>query len=226
MKFHSVILASVLSGMAYSHATITSVLVNDVSQEHVAPVHGLESKVTKADGYIRTPNLNSPVKDVTSKDMTCNTVNNAAPLGITLSAGDKMTMQWHHDYNTAQDDIIDGSHKGPIMTYIAPAASNGAGPVWVKIAEDGYDKTAKKWAVTKLIEKKGLWDVVLPPTLAKGDYLLRQELIANHESDTKWSVNNKRGAQLYMECIQITVATGGASVSQASSARIHPQHEC
>lgn len=97
------------------------------------------------------------------------------------------------------------------MVYIAPTASNGAGDVWVKLAEDGYDGST--WAVEKLIANKGKHDVTLPSTLADGDYLVRGEIIALHEADAAFNANPARGAQFYMECIQISVSGGGATVS-------------
>lgn len=97
------------------------------------------------------------------------------------------------------------------MVYIAPTASNGEGDVWVKLAEDGYDGSS--WAVEKLIANKGKHDVTLPSTLADGEYLIRGEIIALHEADVAFSANSARGAQFYMECVQISVSGGGATVS-------------
>lgn len=95
------------------------------------------------------------------------------------------------------------------MVYIAPTSSNGAGDVWVKLAEDGYD--AGTWAVDTLIANKGKHSVTLPD-LASGDYLLRAEIIALHEADVAYSANPARGAQFYMECVQISVGAGGSVV--------------
>lgn len=122
-----------------------------------------------AGGYIRYPPNNNHVKDLTSSDLTCNVNNVAGDKTITVTAGSKVrllilhfllitrwretkiTFEWHHDSNSASDDIIASSHKGPVMAYIAPTASNGAGDVWVKLAEEGYDLTTKLWAVDNLI---------------------------------------------------------------------------
>jgi lytic cellulose monooxygenase (C1-hydroxylating) len=114
----------------------------------------------------------------------------------------QITFEWHHNDATASDDIIASSHLGPVLTYIAPAANNGDGNVWVKLAEEGYDASTKTWAVDKLIKNRGKHDVTLP-NLAPGDYLLRPEIIALHEA------NRVGGAQFYMECVQITVGEGG-----------------
>lgn len=97
------------------------------------------------------------------------------------------------------------------MVYIAPTSSNGDGDVWVKLAEDGY--TGTTWAVDTLIANKGKHSFTLPSVLAPGDYLLRGEIIALHESDTAYNVNSARGAQFYMECVQVTVTGSGTTVS-------------
>lgn len=93
------------------------------------------------------------------------------------------------------------SHKGPVLTYIAPASSNGNGNVWVKLAQEGYANG--KWAVDNLIANRGKHSVTLP-NLAPGDYLLRPEIIALHEG------NRASGTQFYMECVQIRVTSSGS----------------
>lgn len=178
-------------------------------------VHGLATTPGQgAQGYIRVPWNNDPVKDITSPSLTCNTNNTEAPVYVAVNGGDKLTMQWHHDSVSASDDIIDATHVGPIITYMAPSGT-GAGTVWVKIAQSGYDNSAKKWAVTTLIANKGKSDITVPSALAPGKYLVRQEIIALHEADTAYSSNPKRGAQLYISCVQITIGTGGSTVSSS-----------
>lgn len=99
------------------------------------------------------------------------------------------------------------SHKGPVLVYIAPAASNGAGAVWVKLWEDAG--TTSNWGVDKLINARGKHYIYLP-NLTPGKYLLRPELITLHEADTAYTSNPSRGVQLYMECIQIEVTSSGS----------------
>ena len=68
--------------LASSHATIFNAHINDIDQ----------GRGDSAAGYIRAPPNNSPLVDVTSKDMICN-VNNV-PVAKTLSvkAGDKVCL--------------------------------------------------------------------------------------------------------------------------------------
>ena len=97
------------------------------------------------------------------------------------------------------------------MVYIAPTSSNGAGDVWVKLAEAGF--SGGTWAVDTLKANGGKHDFTLPSVLADGAYLIRSEIIALHEADVAFTSNPARGAQFYMECIQINVSGGGSTVS-------------
>ena len=160
--------------------------------------------------YIRTPPNNSPVKDLSSPDIVCN-VNGAkaAPEFVSAAAGDTLSFEWYH--NTRDDDIIDGSHLGPIITYIAEyTEGDGTGAIWTKIAEDGYD--GSKWAVDKIKANNGLNDFTIPADLAPGQYLFRQEIIAHHESEVSFAENPARGAQFYPSCVQIEITSGGSAI--------------
>jgi cellulase len=168
--------------------------------------------VDQGDGrseYIRSAPNNNPVKDLASTDIVCN-VNGATavPSFVSAAAGDKLGFEWYH--NTRGDDIIDGSHNGPIITWIAPYTEGDAtGAIWTKIAEDGYDG---QWAVERLKANNGIAEFDLPAGLAAGQYLVRQEIIAHHESETTFDVNPARGAQFYPACVQLEVTSGGSDV--------------
>ncbi|KAG9085706.1 hypothetical protein FS749_004213 [Ceratobasidium sp. UAMH 11750] len=192
MKFSVVAAALAGASTVYGHTIFSAMYLNGVDQ-------GLG--VGK---YIRGPRNNSPVKDVTSKDIICNVNNSPVPQTLEVSAGDQITMEWFH--GTRNDDIIDKSHVGPVMVYIAPTASNGEGPVWVKLFDQGF---TNDWATNYLIAAKGHVTITLPD-LAPGEYLLRPEIIALHEGETDFTVNSARGAQFYMGCGQIKVVSSGS----------------
>nr|ALN96977.1 auxiliary activity 9 [Panus similis] len=175
---------------AAAHTLVWGVWVNGVDQGDGRNI------------YIRSPPNNNPVKNLTSPDMTCNVDNRVVPKSVPVNAGDTLTFEWYH--NTRDDDIIASSHHGPIAVYIAPAASNGQGNVWVKLFEDAYNVTNSTWAVDRLITAHGQHSVVVPH-VAPGDYLFRAEIIALHEADSLYSQNPIRGAQFYISCAQITI---------------------
>ncbi|KAH6909245.1 endoglucanase B [Coprinopsis sp. MPI-PUGE-AT-0042] len=174
---------------ALAHTTVFGVWVNGVDQ---------------GDGqnrYIRSPPSNSPVKDVTSSDIRCNVNGDkVAPQNVEVKAGDKLTFEWKHD--TRDDDIIDRSHKGPVLVYMSEAA----GREWTKVFEDSFNG---QWAVDRLVDEHGQHSIVIPDVPA-GNYLLRAEIIAHHESDTRFTQNRDRGAQFYPSCVQIRVASNGS----------------
>ncbi|KAE8369734.1 putative endo-beta-1,4-glucanase D [Aspergillus caelatus] len=174
-----------------AHTTVHAVWINDVDQ----------GEGNSESGYIRSPPSNSPITDVTSKDMTCNVNNKATAKTLEVKAGDKITFEWHHDSRSESDDIIASSHNGPILVYMAPTEKGTAGNGWVKIAEDGY--TDGTWAVETLIKNRGKHSVTVPD-VAAGEYLFRPEIIALHEG------NREGGAQFYMECVQVKVTSSGS----------------
>ncbi|KAJ4990771.1 glycosyl hydrolase family 61 [Stagonosporopsis vannaccii] len=192
MKFSQVLAVAAASQLASAHTTVWNILVN-----------GKDAGVgNSAGGYIDSPPNNSPVTDVTSKAMECNVAGTKASKSITVKGGDKIAFQWHHDSNSASDDIIASSHKGPIIVYASKAGSSYS---WTKLWEDGLSNG--KWAVDKLIAgsytgKPGQHDITLP-NLAPGDYVLRPEINALHEG------NRQGGAQFYMECVHIKVEGSG-----------------
>ncbi|KAJ1861300.1 hypothetical protein LPJ73_001056 [Coemansia sp. RSA 2703] len=159
-------------------------------------------------------NRNFPIKNVLSTDMTCGVgaSSTSASQNCPAEAGSTVTVEWHHDNDSASDDIIDPSHLGPCMVYMAPLSSNGVGDVWFKIFEDGYDASSKQWCVNKLIANKGKLDITLPADIKAGDYLLRTEVIALHEADTDYAQNSARGAQFYVNCAQLSVTGSGSAV--------------
>ncbi|KAG5656565.1 hypothetical protein KAF25_000152 [Fusarium avenaceum] len=198
MRFSATAAALAMATTVSAHAQVYGLWVNGKDQG--------DGRST----YIRSPANNSPVKDLSSPNLVCN-VNGgkAAPKFAKAAAGDEVTFEWYHD--NRGDDIIDGSHKGPIITYVAPYTENdGTGAIWTKIAEDGYD--GSEWAVTKLIKNKGKATFTLPSALKAGKYLVRQEIIAHHESNDAYNANPARGAQFYPSCAQIEVTGSGTAV--------------
>lgn len=158
MRFttNSVTVAALL-GTASAHTRVFSAWVNDVDQG--------DGRTT----YIRSPPNNNPVKDLTSPNLACNAAGGTAmPEFVSAAAGDTVSLEWYH--NTRGDDIIASSHKGPIMTYIAPYfEDSGASAIWTKIDEEGL--TGSTWAVDNLIANKGKKDFKIPSDIKAGKYI-------------------------------------------------------
>ncbi|EKM52808.1 glycoside hydrolase family 61 protein [Phanerochaete carnosa HHB-10118-sp] len=191
MHFAALAILSSLVASAAAHTRVWGVWVNGVDQGDGRDI------------YIRSPPTNDPVVNLTDPAMACNVDNRVVPQWVSVKSNDSLTFEWYH--NTRDDDIIASSHHGPIAVYVAPAASNGSGPVWVKIFDDTYTTS---WAVDRLITAHGQHTVIVPDIPA-GDYLFRAEINALHQADVLYDQDPLRGAQFYISCAQITITPGG-----------------
>ncbi|MCJ1332342.1 hypothetical protein MMC10_009034 [Thelotrema lepadinum] len=198
MKFVTVALAA-LQGAA-AHTIFTQLNGNPVSYA------------------IADPSYDGPQQDVTVNYMACNGGANPttpSPNIITVAAGSTAKLTWRHTLTSDATDVIDASHKGPVMAYMKKVSNAltdlGYGSGWFKIQQDGY--SGGQWGVDRLIANQGIQTVTIPSCLAPGQYLLRGEIIALH------AASSQGGAQFYMECAQINV-TGGSGAKTPSTVSI------
>ncbi|KAK4122156.1 lytic polysaccharide monooxygenase [Parathielavia appendiculata] len=196
-------LALALTSTALGHAFMYGIFVNGKDQ-------GDGRNIT-----IRSPSTNHPVRDFKSDAIACNNLGDiAAPNFVKAAAGDKLAFRWYHWNPVDPADILDKSHKGAILTYIAKYAtadvSNGTGPIWSKIDEQGFENG--EWATIKMINNGGKAEFTLPKALAPDKYLIRQELLALHMADISPKVNASRGAESYPSCVQFDVSGSGNAV--------------
>ncbi|KAI1435654.1 glycosyl hydrolase family 61-domain-containing protein [Xylaria sp. CBS 124048] len=84
------------------------------------------------------------------------------------------------------------------------ANDQAAGPGWIKLWDEGYDSTAKKWCTEKLMDNKGLLSFEIPEGLPAGYWLFRPELLALHEAD-------KGDPQFYIGCAQVFVESSNTA---------------
>lgn len=131
--------ATTVSGHAFFHTGY----VNGKSQGHLFGV--------------RAPQSNSPIQDVRSNAMACNSPLNQ-PVSkdvIQVTPGDKFGIQWNHNIAGPTpgdgDDPIAASHKGPLIAYMAKvddaSTNDGSGLRWFKVAEEGLDTSTGRWGV-------------------------------------------------------------------------------
>ncbi|KAH8726915.1 glycoside hydrolase [Phaeosphaeriaceae sp. PMI808] len=164
---------------------------------------------------VRVPTYDGPINDVSSNDIVCNGGPNPTAKTstvITLQAGSTAKLTWRHTLISGPNDVIDPSHKGPVMAYLKKVSDaktdSGIGGGWFKIHQDSFD--GSKWGVERLIANQGVQTITIPQCIAPGQYLLRGELIALH------SASSSMGAQFYMECAQINITGGSASKTPAT----------
>lgn len=151
----------------------------------------------------------NPILSVLDHNMTCGWLPQAASpanRNCPISPGEQVGIQWHHTDDSSTDDIIATTHKGPCLVYLAKS-SDGSGPVWFKIFEQGYDATTQMWCVDNLLAESppGLLTFTIPPNIEPGNYLLRAEILALH------AANVLNGVQPYVGCVQITISGSGTA---------------
>ncbi|PZC90669.1 Glyco-hydro-61 domain containing protein, partial [Pyrenophora tritici-repentis] len=77
---------------------------------------------------VRVPTYDGPINDVTSND---------------IVSGSSATLLWRHTLTSGPSDVIDASHKGPVMAYLKKVSDaktdSGIGGGWFKIAQDAFD---------------------------------------------------------------------------------------
>ncbi|KAG7287037.1 hypothetical protein NEMBOFW57_006537 [Staphylotrichum longicolle] len=177
---------------------------------------------------IYMPSDDSFISDVTSNSIACNgppvTSFRSSSQVFTVQAGSQVTGAWLHTLtnfglnhdtlgtgpdSTADNKVIDSSHKGPVsvwMKKVSDATQNpsaGPGGGWFKIAEEGLNNG--RWGVDTVIDaypecltehylqiaSGGIQKATIPACIENGDYLLRFEMLALH------SAYSQRGAQFY-----------------------------
>ncbi|KAH8599376.1 glycoside hydrolase family 61 protein [Bisporella sp. PMI_857] len=203
MKFQNTFSLAAVFGVASSHSIFTQ-LTSGGTQ------YGIGEGV-------RVPSYDGPIQDVTSNYIACNGGPNpttATSKVINVAAGSTVQATWRHTLQSGPEDVIDASHKGPVIAYLKKVGNAttdvGYGAGWFKVSEAGLNVAAQTWAVTDLIAAKGVQQIPIPACIASGQYLLRAELVALH------SAGSSGGAQFYMECAQINITGGTGAKSPAT----------
>ncbi|KAJ1894304.1 hypothetical protein LPJ66_005273 [Kickxella alabastrina] len=173
-------------------------------------IDGTENAAGQCIEPYHSPDRTSPVKDPSSSDMTCGIPGKSKDAALCpVKAGSEMRLQFQNYEDSSRDDwVIDKSHKGPILVYLAPLESAGKGDVWFKIFEHGYSDG--KWG-TDLIrgDKEGKLTITIPADIKPGDYLLRSEVIGLHEAYIDYAKDKSNGAQYFINCAHITISGSG-----------------
>ncbi|KAJ2083339.1 hypothetical protein H4R24_000899 [Coemansia sp. RSA 988] len=178
----------------YAHTHIRNVIIDGKVLDRGKCIRPYEKK------------FNFPVSSVKSPELVCRTTNmssNATDI-CDIQAGATIILEFHEE--EGRDSVgIDPSHEGPCLVYMAPLSSNGAGNVWFKIFEQGYDAKSNKWCIDTLDDASGKLRVTIPADIEDGDYLLRGEIIALH------AASDIGGAEIFPNCVQIRVSGGGSA---------------
>ena len=126
-----------------------------------------------------------------------------------VEAGQVVDFEW-----TSADKVInpDGwaeSHRGPVMTYIAPcngdcSSVDKTSLRWTKISEAGLISGPANqqgtWASDLL--RQGNNSAMIPTSIAPGNYVIRNEIIALHRA-------NLGEPEFYQACANLEITKGG-----------------
>ncbi|EHA51323.1 hypothetical protein MCOR02_012202 [Pyricularia oryzae] len=178
---------------------------------------GNQWNMMKVGEGVRVPeSKNSPIWFTPHKSwefLPCNGGDNAlkkTDVVVNVNTGDEIHAIWRllHNSGSSPDEIIDKSHKGPVIAYMKKvenaATDPGSGDGWFKIQQDGWKDGPKgeQWGVDRLRKNKGKQQIIIPDCIEPGNYLLRAEIIALHEA-----AQAGKGPQFYMSCAQLKVNT-------------------
>ncbi|RSM19087.1 hypothetical protein CDV31_002008 [Fusarium ambrosium] len=180
---------------AFAHYNFEALIVN--------------GQATEPYEYVRqTTNSNSPVEDVTSKDIVCN----AGGLDADIRAKTKTHAVAPGDEVGFTVNVEIG-HPGPLAVYMSKAPTGteasdylGDGD-WFKVYElttSDITDAGLQWAT--YVNNQGIhnFTFALPDELASGTYLMRAEHVGLH------AAGSKGGAQFYIGCAQLTVEGSGS----------------
>ncbi|KAF5315147.1 hypothetical protein D9619_007051 [Psilocybe cf. subviscida] len=168
---------------------------------------------------IRVPASNSPITDLSSNNIICNTgfMTPVSQTVIPVKGGDQVTAIFHK--TSAGDpghgdpaDPLDPTNKGPVIAYLAaiPDATQSTvtGLKWFKIFQEGLNNS--QWGSDLLYINKGNVTFTIPSCIASGNYLLRVEDIALQSATTY------PGAQVFTSCAQLSITGSPRPVSPAT----------
>ncbi|KAF6745796.1 glycosyl hydrolase family 61-domain-containing protein [Ephemerocybe angulata] len=201
MKLNFFLTIAIVARLASAHYIFTDLLIGNRKQftSHKDPVRWARDVL--------------PLKDVKSKDVTCNILPRGLKANATVAvkAGDGVGFQ----VIQSEDERYVGYwyivHPGPASFYLGrvpPGETaeswDGSGTSWFKIDEFSVDQTTWSFAAYDSWYAWGKSELftTIPADTQSGEYLLRIEHIALHDIDVV--------PELYVSCAQIRIIDGGS----------------
>ncbi|KAK5172579.1 uncharacterized protein LTR77_002699 [Saxophila tyrrhenica] len=188
-----------------AHGYVSGIVVGGKYYQGYDPSFSYMSPPPKVIGWTTTVTDNGFVAPSAYKtsDIICHRGGAPGQASATIAAGGKVELQW-----TEWPE----SHHGPVIDYMAkcPGKCEDADPSsleFFKVSEGGLingNPAPGKWASDDLIANNNTWETTIPSTLAPGNYVLRNEIIALH------SAGQADGAQNYPQCINLQVTGSGS----------------
>ncbi|KAL8346091.1 hypothetical protein RB598_000137 [Gaeumannomyces tritici] len=193
------ILASLaaVAPLAACHGAVTSYEIGGVKYPGY---EGFSPNSSPKTIQFQWPNYD-PVMNPADAKMRCNG-GTRADLVAPVKAGSNITAFWKQ-WTHAQGPVTvwlyrcEGAH--------GSSACRGDGKGWFKIDEMGMwggKLNSENWG-TAIVLKTGKWSSKIPAGIKPGNYLIRHELLALHQSNTP---------QFYPECAQIEIQGAGTAL--------------
>ncbi|KAG6816725.1 hypothetical protein H0H87_003585 [Tephrocybe sp. NHM501043] len=172
---------------------------------------GYEPQSKKTNTIIRPISNQNPVKGADNVDINCGP--GALPVNEAGEAkpGSKLSFQWSTT-NSGSHWIHD---TGPLLTYMASCEQTSCDSTkakWFKIDQQGR-KPGGGWVQDDIMKGQPA-HVILPKTLAPGNYLIRHEIIALHVAQ------QRLGAEFYPSCAQLKIS-GAETGKPTESELVH-----
>jgi len=205
-RFSLLSIALALPSLVNAHGYVRSVAING----QVNPGNAPGTVVSKASSIRQITDF-GPVKGAMNMAINCGINAGIAAQSLQANPGDRIEFEWigggggNWPHNT-----------GPMMTYMASCGSvtcdkfDGKNAKWFKIQQVARKTDGSgHWAQQDVMD--GAKTVVyIPSTLAPGNYLIRNEILALHLGMTYG------GAEFYPSCTQLTIGGSGTGGPQPS----------
>jgi len=209
--FFAILLAA-SSSFVSGHGIIKNVVINGKTYPGA-----LGPGSDPSNSPVRAVASGDPIFDVTSSDMACGTNSQLAPISAVAAPGDTIQVSWQ-----AETGINWFHNVGPTLAYMAKCSGDcktykpDGSTQWFKITAQGLKAgsdtsglSSTDWIQAEMNNGSPL-PVTIPSDLSDGNYLLRHEIIALQNGQTKDK------AEFYPNCIQMTISGGKNGNSDAA----------
>lgn len=216
MLTNPLLIPALLASQALAHGQMD--LLRLAGKEYGGYKRGVTFQGTSI-GWAQNIVNEGPVEDASNPNMACRPGSAPPKASGSIAAGGKIEFHWNSDPCCSEGGVWAASHHGPVLTYIAPCPGGDCNKLtaaslkWTKIAESGHVSGQVNqygtWATDVLRTNKGWNSATIPSSIAPGNYVVRNELIALHKS-------NEENPEFYMQCASITVTGSGTDTLEGS----------